>query len=182
MNNSQIDIKDVPQELLNTIKEAFDAGPKIREMRIRQDMYVRRRQFKAAFAIGAEINDLFSKVVRTYLEQTEQEYHVIDLKAADLPENDRQELVEIVLTLFLAADIIDTAAMDFNDVLHRTDKTMDMVQFNDIRKLAKEAKGKLEWFSTHSPYMNDIDFGNKSDNMYGLLRNKARSFLNKQKR
>lgn len=182
MNDYQINEKDIPQELLDTIKSAFEADPKIRELRIKQEMCVRQRQFKAAFAIDAEINDLFSKVVRTYLEETEQEYHIIDLKAADLPENDRKELVEIVLTLFLAADIIDTAAMDFNDILHRTDNTMDMVQFNDIRKLAKEAKGKLEWFSMHSPYMKDIDFGNKSDNMYGLLRNKARSFLNKQKR
>lgn len=84
-----------------------------------------------------------------------------------------------MVTLFLAADIIDTAAMDFNDVLHKTDTTCDMVPFDDLRKLAKEAKGKLEWFSKHSVYMKDVAFGDKSDNMYRLLRNKAKALIRK---
>lgn len=182
MNDYQINEKDIPQELLNAIKSSFDADPKIRELRIKQEMYVRQHQFKMAFAIGAEINNLFAKVVRTYLEDTENEYQIIDLKVADLPENDRSELMEIVITLFLAADIIDTASREFNNILHRTDDTMDMVQFNDISKLAKEAKGKIEWFSSHTSYMKDLSFGDRSDNMYTMLRNKARSFLRKTKR
>lgn len=181
MDNSQIDINEVPQELLDMIKNTFEADPKIRQMRIQQNLYARSGNIRMGMFIGKQINDLFSKVVQTYLEESEQEYHTVELSAAQLPKSDRNELVEIVITLFLAADIIDTAAMDFNDILHRSDETMDMVQFDDIRKLAKEAKGKLEWFSTHSSYMKDVDFGDKSDNMYGLLRNKARSILRKKK-
>lgn len=181
MNNFQFDIKDVPQELIDIIKKQFDAEPKIRDMRIKQDLCARQGRFGEAFAIGGQINDLFARVVRTYLDDTENEYQIIDFKVADLPENDRSELMEIVITLFLAADIIDTAAREFNNILHRTDDTMDMVQFNDISKLAKEAKGKIEWFSSHTSYMKDLSFGDRSDNMYTMLRNKARSFLRKTK-
>lgn len=176
MNDYQINEKDIPQELLDIIKSKFEDEPKIRNLRIRQELCARRGQFNAAFAIGAEINNLFADVVSNYLEDVGQEYEIIDLKVGDLPEEGRDELVEIMLTLILATDIIDTAAKDFNIVLHRYDKTMDIVQFDDICKLAKEIEGKLEWFSERSKYMKYISFGEKSDNMYVMLRNKARSF------
>lgn len=181
MNTPQIQMKDVPQELLGQIRQQFEADPRIRQMRIQQNLSQRQHNIPLALAIGKHIEHLYGLAVQAYLEETEMQYSDIDLKAADLPAQDRDELVEIVVTLFLAADIIDTAAMDFNDVLHRTDKDLDMVQFDDLCKLAKEAKSKLEHFSTHSYYMKDIAFGDKSDNMYQLLRNKARSLVRKHK-
>lgn len=180
MSKLQIQMKDVPQELLQAIREQFEADERIRNLRIKQNLAQRNGNILLALNIGKSIESLYSLAVQKYLEETESEYTNIDLKAADLPEQDRDELVEIIVTLFLAADIIDTAAMDFNDVLHRSDKDLDMIQFDDMRKLAKEAKSKMEYFAKHSNYLQDIAFGDKSDNMYQLLRNKARSLMRRK--
>lgn len=179
-NKNQIDIKDVPQELLQQIRQQFEADPRIRNLRIKQNMAQRNHNYIEALNTGKQIEFLYDEVVSAYLQETEKEYETIDLKASDLPKDDRKTLVELVLTMFLAADIIDTAAMDFNDVMHRTMPDYDMEQFDDLLKLAKAAKSKIEWFAQHSDYMKDVAFGDKSDNMYGLLRNKARSLMNKK--
>lgn len=181
MSRPIIQMKDVPQELLQAIRQQFEADPRVRNLRVQQNLAQRKCNLQLALSIGKNIEKLYSLAVQAYIEETEKEYSEIDLKAADLPQNVAEELMEIVITLFLAADIIDTAAMDFNDILHRVDKNLDMTHFDDLSKLAKEAKGKLEYFSKHSNYMKDIAFGEKSDNMYKLLRNKARALRNKHK-
>lgn len=177
MADRQINIKDVPQELLQQMRQQVEADPRVRQMRIQQNMFQRQGNIMEAIKIGKMINNLHTLAIQAYLEDAEKAYSDIDLKVSDLPEADRSELAEIVLSLFLAADIIDTAAMDFNDILHRSDKDIDMVQFDDINKLAKAAKGKLEYLSKHSNYLKDVNFGDKSDNMYKMLRNKARSLM-----
>lgn len=180
MIEHSLSFSEIPQSIVDMARKRFEADPQIRFMRIQQNMCVREHNIHKAMDIGAEIENLFARVMQTYLEDSEDESEVLNLTEQQFPEKDRRELMEIVLTLFLATDIIDTATMDFNDVLHRTDKTLDIAQFEDIRKLSKAAKEKLEWFSKHTNYMKGLDFADKSDNMYELLRNKARSLLNKK--
>lgn len=175
--NGNINIKDVPQELIDKMRKNIDADPRVQQLRIQQNLLQRNGSYIEALKLSKEIEKLHAKVIEAYLQQAEKEYSNIDVSLADLPAKDLDELMEIVTTLFLAADIIDTATLDFNDVLHRTDKELDMTNFNDIRELAEAAKAKLKFFSEHSNIMKDVAFGDKSDNMYTLLRNKARSLM-----
>ncbi len=177
MANRQINIKDVPQELLQQMREQVEADPRVRQMRIQQNMFQRQGNVMEALKIGKMIERLHTLAIQAYLEDAEKAYTDIDLSVKDLPEADRGELAEIVLTLFLAADIIDTATMDFNDILHKTDKDLDLTQFEDILKLSSAAKAKLAYLSSRSTYLKDIDWGEKSDNMYEMLRNKARKLM-----
>lgn len=88
-------MKDVPQELLDAIRQQFEADPRIRQMRIQQNLAQRQHNFSKALAIGKKIEHLYGLAVQAYLEETEKQYSDIDLKAADLPAQDRDELVEI---------------------------------------------------------------------------------------
>lgn len=179
--NSQINIQDVPQELLDMVKQQLEADPRVRDLRIRQNLATRSGNIHEAMAIGKAINGFFARAIQNYLVECEQESKSIDLGEQDLPKKDASELVEIVVTLFLAADIIDTATQDFNDVLHRSDDTLSMEQFDDMRRLAKAAKAKMEYFRKKLAWLNNVDFGEKSDNMYEMLRNKARAIIRKAK-
>lgn len=171
---------EVPQQLLDKLRQEFEADGRIRNLRIQQDLAARKGNFALGLSIGKQIEKLYTLCVQSYMEETEKECADIDLATVDLPEDDRTELLELIITLFLAADIIDTATRDFNDVLHRTDKTYDMVQFDDIRQFASKAKAKLDYFAKHSDFLQDVAFGDKSDNMYQLLRNKARALMRRK--
>lgn len=175
--SGEINIKDVPQELIDKMRKIIDANPRVRQLRIQQNLLQRNGNYIEALKLSKEIEKLHATIIEAYLQRVEKEYSNIDVSLADLPAKDLDELMEIVTTLFLAADIIDTATLDFNDVLHRTDKELDMTNFNDIREFAEAAKAKLKFFSEHTNIMKDVAFGDKSDNMYTLLRNKARSLM-----
>lgn len=180
MTKKYIDIKDIPQEFIQQMREQVEADPRVRQMRIKQNMMQRQGNVIEALKIGKAIENLHSLALQAYMEDAEKAYTDIDLGVADLPASDRDELLEIIVTLFLAADIIDTATHEFNDVLHRSGKDLDMTQFDDINELAVASKAKLEYFSTHSDFMKGLAFGDRSDNMYHLLRNKARSLIRKK--
>lgn len=177
MSNRQINIKDIPQDFIKRMHDEVEADPRVRNMRIKQTMAQRSGNFMDALKIGQAIENLHSLALQAWMEDAEHAYSEVDLSVADLPESDRETLAELVVTLFLASDIIDTATMDFNDILHKTDKDLDLTQFEDILKLSSAAKAKLAYLSSHSTYLKDIDWGEKSDNMYEMLRNKARKLM-----
>lgn len=177
MANRQINIKDIPQEFIKQMHDEVEADPRVRQMRIKQNMAQRSGNFMQALNIGKAIEKLHSLALQAWMEDAEKAYSVIDLKVSDLPEDDRDVLAEIVLTLFLAADIIDTATRDFNDIIHKTDKDIDLSQFEDIQGLSNAAKAKLSYLSKHSDYLKDVDWGEKSDDMYEMLRHKARKLM-----
>ena len=70
--------------------------------------------------------------------------------------------------------------MDFNDVLKRVDDTLVMEQFDDIRNLSKSAKEKLRFLSKNSKLMKDLAWAYKCDDMYDMMKNKAKSILRKR--
>lgn len=177
MANRQISIKDIPQDFIKQMHDEVEADPRVRQMRIKQNMAQRGGRFIEAMNIGKAIENLHSLALQAWMEDAEKAYSTIDLQITDLPEADRGTLAEIVITLFLAADIIDTATMDFNDIIHKTDKDIDLSQFEDIQKLSSAAKAKLAYLSKHSTYLKDVDWGEKSDNMYEMLRSKARKLM-----
>ena len=117
MIEHSLSFSEIPQSIVDMARKRFEADPQIRFMRIQQNMCVREHNIHKAMDIGAEIENLFARVMQTYLEDSEDESEVLNLTEQQFPEKDRRELMEIVLTLFLATDIIDTATMDFNDVL-----------------------------------------------------------------
>jgi hypothetical protein len=53
--------------------------------------------------------------------------------------------------------------------------------FNDLSRLAKMAKEKLQFLQDNSGYAKDVVWADKCDNMYELLRNKARSIIRRRK-
>ena len=84
--------------------------------------------------IGQTIEALFSKVVYEYLKEANDEAERIDIGTLNISKEDKAEINTLIVTLFMACDIIESATMDFNDVLKRVDDTLVMEQFDDIRE------------------------------------------------
>lgn len=176
-----IQVKDVPDELLNIIRNQFEANTRIREMRAQQQLLIKGGKIQSAMQIGKTIEQLFAQVVNTYIQETEQDVERLDLNTVPMPAKDRQEIMILMLTAFMACDIIDTAVVEINDVIQRSDNTLEMDQFKELIELSKYARSKLEYFSKDSKYMDSMFWGEKCDDMFKMLRNKAGSIFRKQK-
>lgn len=180
MKNNQLEASDIPSEMMSQIRRQFDMDPQIVEMRTHQQVLMQRGNLQAALQVGQAIEGLFSKVVYEYLKEANEEAERIDIGTLNISKEDKAEINTLIVTLFMACDIIESATMDFNDVLKRVDDTLVMEQFDDIRNMSKSAKEKLRFLSKSSKLMKDLEWAYKCDDMYEMMKNKAKSILRKR--
>ena len=176
-----LDVKDIPASLMAQMRASFDNDPQVVNLRVQQDLMKRKGDYLGALEMAKKIEYLYSKVVQAYIELTEQEAERLDLKSCGIPPSDIEKVNELAITLFMACDIIESCILDTNDILHRTDKDMSFEMFNDIKQLSDMVKEKLKFLQANSEYAKDMFWADKCDNMYELMKNKARSIIRKRK-
>lgn len=176
-----INIKDIPDSLLRLIKGRFDNDARVQNLRIRQNLCLRNGKLQAAMQIAEEIEALYAEVVRIYLEEADKKQVSFDTDTMNLPQADKDRMLELLMVLFMCCDIIECSVIDVNDVLHRTKKDLKITTFDDINNSMKMAEEKLKYLSKNSEYMNDNAWSDHCNNMYKLMQNKAKSIIRKYK-
>jgi len=176
-----INIKDVPDSLLLVIKERFEKDKRVRDLRIQQNLYLRRGLLQKSLEVAEEIDALYADVIRIYLEDADSQQVQFDTETMDIPREDKDRMLELLMVLFMCCDIIESSIQDVNDVLHRTKKDLTINTFDDINQALTMAKEKLKYLSKNSDYMKDLTWGNQCDNMYELMQNKSKSIIRKRK-
>ncbi len=176
-----IDIKDVPDSLLQMIRQRFENDERVRKLRVRQNLLLRQGQLQHALAAGEEIELLFAEVVSNYLSDAAESQAEFDTETMDIPQEDKDRMMQLLMTLFMACDIIVSAVVDVNDVLHKTKKDLTITTFNDIKQASEMAREKLSYLHKNSNYMSDLTWGERCDDMYEMMQNKAKSIIRKQR-
>lgn len=174
-------VSDIPQELMSKIRQSFESEPKVRELRVQQQMFMRTGKYDSALALAQQIDVLFNRVVYEYLDNAGNEVEKVDIATMNMSLSDKEDLMRRLLVCFMCADIIESSVVDMDDILHRYDKNMYMEMFNDIRQVMSMAKEKLRYMQQNSGYMKDLVWGEKCDNMYELMLSKAGSIMRKMK-
>ena len=176
-----MNVKDIPQEMLSKIRDRFESTPEVVKLRTKQQYKQRTGNFVEALEIAKQLEDLFTQSLCCYIEQAEKEVITIDTESANLPDKDKDEMMEKLMVLFMACDIIESSIIDLNDVLHRTNPDIDITTFNDIQQLSDMAKQKLKYLQENGDYMKDLIWADKCDNMYEIMQSKAKSIIRKRK-
>jgi len=174
-------VNDLPQELLSRIREQFYATPKIRQMEVTRQMYIRNGNLTAALALAQDIDALYNKCVYEYIEENKEQVERIDVADMDMPIEEKEEMMKLLLVCFMCADIIKSSIQDMDSILYRHDKTLKMEMFNDIRQLMEMSEAKLQYLQKNSGYLRDLVWGEKCDNMYEVIKSKAASIMRKRK-
>lgn len=174
-------VSDIPQELMSKMRQSFEAEPKIRELRVNQQMLMRTGRYDAALAVAQKVEVLFNRVVFEYLENAENEVEKIDIATMEMPTDDKEDLMRHLLVCFMCADIIKSSIQDMDTILHRYDKTMYMEMFNDMKQIMSMSEEKLSYLQKNSDYLKDLVWGEKCDNMYDLMLSKAGAIMRKRK-
>ena len=177
----KLSIKDIPDDMLRQIRNSFEDDPQIKQMRIRQDVLLRSGYAVQDLEWGKKIESLFAKVVNNYIEEAANEAETFSLEEAGIPPEDIEKFNEYAVTMFMACDIIQSCIIDINDVLHKTDKDLHFEQFDDIKQIGEMVKSKLDFLQKNSKYMNNAFWGDKCDDMYSMMQNKAKAIIRKRK-
>lgn len=176
-----MEAKDIPAELMSQIRNKFEADPKVKGLRTQQYLLQQKKDYNAALAIGKMIEVLFGTVVQAYLDEANAECEEIDFKDLDIPNEDKEEISILNVTLFIAIDIVESCLIDINDVLHRTDKTLNYEMHDDLKELSEMIQAKMKYWSENSQYLNDKEWGVRVDDMYQMMKNKAKAIIRKRK-
>lgn len=167
--------------MLNGIRLRFEGTPEVHALRTKQGYLERKGDYKGAMMIGEKIEDLFVIALDKYMSIAEKEVCVLDSETSDMPEKDKEEMMVKLMVLFMACDIIDSAIVDLNDVLHRTKPDIDITAFSDIQMTADMARKKLKYLQENGDYMEDLVWADKCDDMYEMIQSKARSIIRKRR-
>lgn len=171
--------KEIPDQLMKLMRQQFEALPKIRQLRIDADQKLRKGQYVQSMKLNEKIEDLFNIVVLEYLKKAEQETKTYSLESSKMPSEDVSTCVQLFVTLYMAIDIIDSCIMDVNDTLHKTNKDVSLMMFEDINQLTQMIKAKMEFFNKETKFLKHELWGDITDNMYEMMKNKARAIINK---
>ena len=176
-----MNVNDLPQELLSKIREQFYSTPKIKQMEVTRQMYMRNGNFKSALAIAHDMEALYNRCVYEYIEENKEQVEQVDIAVAEIPTEDKENIMKHLLACFMCADIIKSSIQDMNSILHKYDKNMYMELFNDIKQVMEMSEQKLQYLQHNSGYLKDLVWGERCDDMYDMILSKAGSIMRKRK-
>lgn len=174
-------VNNLPDSLLRKIREQFESTPKVRQMRVSQQMFMRTGKYDVALSLAKDLEELFNSCVYEYIKENGEQIKQVDVASLDMPAADKEDLMKHLLACFMCADIIKSAIQDMDSILHRYDKNMYMEMFNDIRQVMDMSEEKLHYLQENSGYLKDLVWGEKCDNMYEMMLSKAGAIMRKMK-
>ncbi len=172
-----------PHELSDEIKQIlrnkFDNDFRIRSLNAQAQRHLQAGHYAEAMKIRQQIETLYDKVIVAYCQEAESQVEEMSLDQAKVPVEDQKKINQLMVTLYMAVDIMDSCLLDINDTLHRTDKNLNYEKIRDLQELAHLCKEQMTEFSKQADYTKFPEWGDITDNMYEMMQRKAKSIIRK---
>lgn len=173
--------EQVPLEEQQKLRVAFCNNPSIKKLDQLATKLQRNGDFIGALNLKKEIEAQWEHVKHTHMksyDNTIQE--TVKLSELGLPDDKVRSLVENMLTIFMACDIIETAYLNANEILKKHDKNTSLDNFDDLTSVIDRVKAHLRFLQSETGYMDDLAWGDGCDKQYEMIKNKARSIMKKK--
>ena len=170
-------IDDLTPEDRKMFNDVFEKNKEIIALKQKLDMHRRKKEYVQAMQVGKALDILRVRVFQRWIETVQESVEKIDLKDIDMPKEDRDMINVLSITAFMACDIIESCVLDMNDTLHKTHPDMTVEMFDTLIKMAKEAKEHLEFLRRNSTVLEMFIWGDKCDDMYQMMKNKAKAII-----
>ena len=133
--NNELKPKEVPEDLMQLIRDNFENYPKVKEMRAQQEVAKRRFDLPTVKAIEDKLEHLFAVTLTNYLDAVNNEAEQLNTEAIGLTAKEKKEIDALHVTLHMSLDLIETAIMEINDILHVHDKNLQIEDFATVLEL-----------------------------------------------
>ena len=176
-----MNVNEIPKGLYDKIRMRFESDKNVRLLRTAQQNAQRTGDFKKALRVAQDIDNLWTICLDDYMAEAERQVSNFSIDSKDLPRDDKDEMMEKIMVLFMCCDIIESSTIDLNDILHRTHSDVNITTFDDLKQALTMARDKLKYLQETGDYMQDLVWSDKCDNMYELMQSKAKSIIRKRK-
>ncbi len=168
-------------ELQKHCRDYFENSPRIRQLTYKADQLQKQGRFLEALQVRQQKEALFSNLIVEYEKQVEEQVTEVKLSTVGLPQEDIDEIERLMVTLFMAIDIMDSCLMDINDALHRTDPALSFEKIDDLHEMAIMCREQLTQFHAKQNYHKYEHWGDITDKMYDTMQTKAKTIIRKTK-
>ena len=178
MNNEVIITKELKDEILKrvrTSKNYMRLSAAYQEYR----MTGKYLQAKLVCKKMKEIEDkAFEEIIRNYKYEKREMTDII----SPMSKEDRDIMNAYANGIIMISDVIEVMISEINQTVKKYHPDMMVTSFNELERLAKEAKKQVSFFDNtyKDEYVTNL-FGTTADNLFEMVYNKAKSFVNKVK-
>lgn len=177
--------EQIPIKEQQALRLAFCNDPSIKQLDFTATKLQKQGDFIRALEIKKQIAAQWEYVKQTHLRDVQPKYdktvnETVKLSELGLPENKLQILVENMITIFMACDIIETAHFNANEILKSHDKNASLDNYDDLKTMIDIVKSHLKFLQSETGYMDDFAWGDGCDKQYEMIKNKARSIMKKK--
>ena len=177
--------EQIPIKEQQALRLAFCNDPSVKQLDFTATKLQKQGDFIRALEIKKQIAAQWEYVKQTHLRDVQPKYdktvnETVKLSELGLPEDKLQILVENMITIFMACDIIETAHFNANEILKSHDKNASLDNYDDLKTMIDIVKSHLKFLQSETGYMDDFAWGEGCDKQYEMIKNKARSIMKKK--
>lgn len=177
--------EQIPIKEQQALRLAFCNDPSVKQLDFTATKLQKQGDFIRALEIKKQIAAQWEYVKQTHLRDIQPKYdktvnETVKLSELGLPEDKLQILVENMITIFMACDIIETAHFNANEILKSHDKNASLDNYDDLKTMIDIVKSHLKFLQSETGYMDDFAWGDGCDKQYEMIKNKARSIMKKK--
>ena len=123
-------------------------------------------------------DDVLKEVVKNYKYEKREMTDII----APMSSEDKERMNAYANGLIMMSDVIEVFISEINQTIKKYNPDMRLTSFNELRRLADEAKKQVVFFDDtyKDEYVSNL-FGITADKLNEMIFNKAKSFCNKVK-
>ena len=162
------------------LRRAFEANTKVIALKQKADALSNQGLFAQAMQVNKQIKDLWEITLNEYISTYTKTQESLTLASCGLDRIQQDKVNNILLSLFMCCDIIDTGIKDINSILYKKDGSLHFEEFSGIKDLADEVKRKIEFLYQETTYFKDTKMSSASDNMYQMILNKAKKLIREE--
>lgn len=171
---------NIPVEIELKLRKEFESHPKVIELTKGQGEAMRRGDYIKSLKLASTVGKMWNEVKESYIKSTMKDCEKISFANLGLPKEDMDEVSRRLITIFMAAEIMDFAVFEINEILRKTDKDFCFDMFEDFMLLNHELKDKMKFFDMNTSYNKDLFWPDKCDDMYDAMIKKAKQIIRKR--
>lgn len=178
----KLDDINIPDELIEAVYNEIHSSQQYIKLKKQYDTLSMRREYAKAMIVKKKMEnyevEVFDGILKTYVAKRRISEGIVESMSVE----DRKKMNTFANAMLLLSDVLDAMTMDAQSVMKKYTNGR-ITDFEKLNNVLKETKSLVSYFDGQlKDEKAQMIFGETSDDLYKLVFNKSKSFVNKLKK
>lgn len=178
----KLDDINIPDELIEAVYNEIHSSQQYIKLKKQYDTLSMRREYAKAMIVKKKMEnyevEVLDGILKTYVAKRRISEGIVESMSME----DRKTMNTLANAMLLLSDVLDAMTMDAQSVMKKYTNGR-ITDFEKLNNVLKETKSLVSYFDGQlKDEKAQLIFGETSDDLYKLVFNKSKSFVNKLKK